>query len=282
MKEIAIIYDSFVGMTKKSIEKKGYYYIPLYLEINDESYLDGVDIDVIKAFDLIENAKNIKTSQPGINTIKTVFSKLSKKYPLVVYLSISSKLSSTFNTAYNLSKEYKNVLVVDNSLVGQSLLQMGEKIKKWYLSGQSNDEILKSINEYNKKCISFIIPKNMDTLQKSGRVSKASKFLLNTLKIIPIIEFNNSNGAKIKSVRRTQKKAFMKAFKMIIERIENNKEKYDDYVFEIVHTNNKKMYKYAIEYIKDKIGIKAMHNITSSIIAAHTGIGAFCITVYPK
>lgn len=128
MKKIAIILDSFCGRDKKTVEKiSDHYFLPLRIIINGKEYYD--DGSTLNAEELMKEANgadDVKTSQPSPAMTEELFETLSKEYENVIYLCLGSALSGTYQTASVISKEYKNVHVINNFMVGAAFTELSD------------------------------------------------------------------------------------------------------------------------------------------------------------
>ncbi len=87
MKKFGLVVDSTVGLTKKEVEEKGGFFVPLLISINGEEFKTGIDIDNKKLFELMVKGKkniNIKTSTPITKDIFDALEKSLNEYEKVV------------------------------------------------------------------------------------------------------------------------------------------------------------------------------------------------------
>lgn len=92
--------------------------------IDGVSHLENVTCTYEEFFKKLGMGADVVTSQPSPADILETWDGILKEYESLVYLPMSSSLSSSYNTAEGLSKEYDGrVQVVDNRRISLSLYQ---------------------------------------------------------------------------------------------------------------------------------------------------------------
>ena len=113
---IRLLVDSASDYTQEEIENKNLYFVPLQIQIEGKNYLDGVDIDKETFYEKMMNSKEFfKTSQPSPQEFLDIFEKVKEKQETLICLSLSSKLSGTYQSAC-LAKDmvdYENIFIID-------------------------------------------------------------------------------------------------------------------------------------------------------------------------
>ena len=82
--------------------------------------------------------------------------------------------------------------------------------------GKSYEEIVKVLKTYPDKTEMYLLPKNMEQLKRSGRVSSTQAVFANLLKINLILQFDNGKVIVEEKIR-SQKKAIQHLFNKIEE-----------------------------------------------------------------
>ncbi len=118
-----IIIDSTIDMAKRYTDKA--LVVPLSLHFGEETLIDGVTIDRRRFYErLIESDQLPTTSQPSPAEFEKVFEEVTKAGDSAVVLTISSKLSGTFQSAKIAAEEYDNIFIVDScsASIGSGIL----------------------------------------------------------------------------------------------------------------------------------------------------------------
>ena len=97
---VRICTDSCVDINKNQIEENNIAVFPLAVILNDKEYLDGVNITPKEIFDYVGKTGQLpKTAARSIEDFKHFFEDLLASGDEVVYMGISSKLSSAYSYA---------------------------------------------------------------------------------------------------------------------------------------------------------------------------------------
>ena len=187
---IKIITDSASDISIEEAKKLDIEIIPMKINIDGIEYLDGVNITNIEFFTKLENCKTMpKTSQITPNEFINTFSKY--KDDEIICITMSSKLSSTYQSAMFAKKEFINVEVIDseNVSVGEALLiKLAVNLIK---QGKKYKEIINVLNTQKKKIRLIALLNTLDYLKKGGRISLAVAFVGGILGIKPVIEIKD-------------------------------------------------------------------------------------------
>ena len=281
MNKLAIIVDSFTGIEKNEIEKYQHiYYLPLKIIIDNKQYVVGVDKTKQKLMQISNKGKDIKTSQPSPDSISKLFKKLSKEYENVIYLPVSSILSGTFQTAKVLSREIKNVNIVDQILVGDSAIILGLKAIKMMKKNEKNiNEIIKWLTKQGNEFNTFIIPKTNKAFIRGGRIGRGTALILEKLNLIPIISFENNKTLHKAAIKKTGKKALTWSIEKMENKIPQIK---DEWEWLICHTLDETYLDITKKILKKKGYKNISIQLTNAIINAQTGDGAISIGIRKK
>ncbi|MDY2888532.1 MAG: DegV family protein [Candidatus Caccosoma sp.] len=184
---IKIITDSASDIMSEEAKKLDIEIIPMKINIDGIEYLDGVNITNLDFFKKLENCKEIpKTSQITPNEFINYFNKY--KDAEIICITMSSKLSSTFQSAMYAKDKFSNVEVIDseNVSVGEALLV---KLAVSLINqGKNYKEIINTLNEQKKRIRLIALLNTLDYLKNGGRISLAVAFVGGILGIKPVIE----------------------------------------------------------------------------------------------
>jgi EDD domain protein, DegV family len=96
---LKIVVDSSIGFSKEEAVARGLSFIPLSVTLGDRTYLEGVDITCEEFYRLLDQGFFPKTSQPSPKLYMEAFNEAAKNGDNVLLLSISSKVSGSFQAA---------------------------------------------------------------------------------------------------------------------------------------------------------------------------------------
>lgn len=188
--KIRIITDSASDIVNPSTDNLTV--LPMKIAFGDEEYLDGVDLSHRQFYEkLIETDTLPVTSMVTPYDFEKAYEASEKNGEIALVITISSKLSGTYNSAKIASNGYENVYVIDSEsvCVGQKILV--EYSLKLINDGCSLDEILSNINKYKKSIKLIALLDTLEYLIKGGRISKTSGYIGSMLSIKPVITISD-------------------------------------------------------------------------------------------
>lgn len=162
--------------------------VALTLRFGDEEYIDGVTIDHHTFYEkLVETDVVPTTSQatPAMFAVQYEAAKAAGESAVVITL--SSKLSGTYQSAKIAALDYDNVYVVDSgsAAVGGGILV--ERALQLLDEGLSAEEIAKVLEEEKQKILIVALVDTLEYLKRGGRVSKTVAFAGAVLNIKPVL-----------------------------------------------------------------------------------------------
>jgi len=107
--------DSSADLTKELYEKNKISVIPFTITLKDESFKDGTKLTNEEMFAYYQENKILpKTSALNSYDYEEFFRAENTEDEGIIHLSISSKISSTYNNAVTASQNFSNVYVIDS------------------------------------------------------------------------------------------------------------------------------------------------------------------------
>lgn len=188
MKTIIAV-DSTCDLSPELIKENDIKVIPLYVNLGEKSLKDGVDIIPADIFKYVEGTGKLpKTSAIPVGEFLDTFESMKKEGDAVIYFSISSSFSSSYQNACLAAEEFENIYIVDtkNLSTGEGLLVL--KACQMAQSGMPPEEIVEKINELADRVDASFVIEKLDFLHKGGRCSALTHLGANLLGIKPCIE----------------------------------------------------------------------------------------------
>lgn len=127
---LKIITDSACDLPGFLLKQYDVDILPFLIHIEDQEYVDGKTITSDQVYNSIRAGKVPTTAQVPIDMLLTTFTKYAKQNQPCLYLSFSSKLSGTYNTACLVAQEIKktyphfqlNIIDTLSGSLGQGLI----------------------------------------------------------------------------------------------------------------------------------------------------------------
>ncbi|NHJ49390.1 MAG: DegV family protein [Asgard group archaeon] len=198
MQKVAIVSDGSSDLPKELIEELNITIAPLQVILNGNAYNmygDSGDLTKDEFYSMLETAKEFPTtSVPTPIAFKNAFNEALKKADSIIGIFISAQLSGTYQSAKRLSDEMfsdKDITLFDSKVAASTLGALVIEAAKMAKEGKTKDEILTRLNHLVSQGRLICVMDNVEATYRSGRLGWIKKFLVNTLKIRPIILFEN-------------------------------------------------------------------------------------------
>ncbi len=275
---IKIVTDSTCDLPAQLVEELGISVVPLFINIGDEGYLDGVEISRTEFYsNLPTYPKHPTTGTPGLKTFLDLYDSLAGDGATeILSIHISQSLSGTVNVAKAAAQEFKKipVTVVDS---GQLSLGTGFQVElaaRMAAGGKSNSEILSALEDLRSRTFVTAGLSTLEFLKRSGRMNRFMHGLGSLLHIKPILTMNNGQPGSDRV--RTSIRAEKRLVKLLEEHLPIER-------FALLHTNAQAKAEEFVEKIKDLLpeGEILSMDITP-VIGVHIGPGAFGYAVVTK
>ena len=187
MANITIITDSASDISQNN--NKGVTVLPMTITFGEENYEDGVSLTPDSFYmKLIESSALPKTSQVSPYAFGQAYENALKSADYVIVITLSSKLSGTYQSACIAADDYDGrVFVIDSENV-----TVGEQILIDYAlslidKGIEVNTIVSQLNTIKKRIRLVALLDTLEYLKKGGRISSGAAFLGNVLSIKPVI-----------------------------------------------------------------------------------------------
>lgn len=186
---VRIITDSASDITADIAARLNVDVLPLKTIFGEEEFLDGVNISHKEFYEkLIESDVHPTTSQIPPYDFEQAFEEVKKAGDTAVCITLSSKLSGTYQSACIAAEDYEGIVYVvdsENVAIGEQILvEMAAKLRD---TGKSAAEIA-DVSESEKKKICLIaLLDTLEYLKKGGRISGAAAMVGGMLSIKPVI-----------------------------------------------------------------------------------------------
>jgi DegV family protein with EDD domain len=284
MKNIKIVTDSNSGILQEEAKKLGIFVIPMPFTINDEEYLEEISISQEQFYDFLKNDVDVRTSQPSPGYLEELFTDLLKENDEVIYIPMSSGLSSTCDNATRLAEDFGGkVLVVNNTRISVTQKESVYEAIKMVELGKSALEIKDYLESTKSNNSIYIMVDVLKYLKKGGRISPAAATLGSLLNVKPILTSKGDKFEKFSmalSVGQGKKKMLQK----VKSEMETEfKEAYDNgtLTISVAHTKNyQEALKFKDEIMKEfpKVEFRFVDALSLSV-SCHIGPGALAIAL---
>lgn len=210
MSRIKFFADSTSDLPKAWAQQHEVGIVPLYTVFGDESLKDGVEISPEELYARVEREGRLpKTAAPSPADFITAFSPYIDEGYDILYISLSSEISSTYQNAIIASGEFPEgrVTVFDslNLTTGIGVLVM--KAVEAAEQGKSLAEIVDMLTEIRPKVDTEFVIDTLDYLYMGGRCSGMQNLIGSLLKIRPVVKVTDGKMTPAYKVRGKREKA---------------------------------------------------------------------------
>ena len=193
MNQIQIITDAGSDLTV----------LPMTIRFGEEEYLDGVNLTHKQFYEkMIETQVLPTTSQPSPYAFETAIRKIHEQGDIALIITISSKLSGTWQSANIAAAETGGeVYIVDslNVAVGEkAIVEYALRMKD---AGTDIHTIVDTLNREKENLRVIALLDTLEYLQKGGRISKTVAIAGSLLSIKPVVSVVDGEVALLGKAR---------------------------------------------------------------------------------
>ncbi len=225
MQKVAIIADSIACLTPDLINRYNLKIIPIKIHYNGHIYRDGIDISPAEAYRLLEEAPHhFATSPSSIGDYIQAYQDASDQANNILCITISAKLSTTFNTACIAREQaiselgHTAIEVMDSktAAVGEGLIITA--VAKAAAEGKDLFEVADIAKAVREKINVIGIMESVEHVYRTGRVPKITARLGSMFDIKPVFSIREGS-IHLTSVSRSKKQAIKKALTMMRKKV---------------------------------------------------------------
>ena len=192
VRRIHIVTDSTCDLTKEEVAQHGIHIVPLTIQIDGQTYTDGVDLEPQSFLGLMNNAKNLpKSSQPAPGKFKELYDELGKDGDQIISIHMTGGMSGTVESARQAAQMTDaEVTVIDSRFIAIGLaIQLREAIRMRD-EGATVQDIVARLEKVRDNTHLYVIVDTLENLIKGGRIGKGTGFIgsLLNIKVIANLE----------------------------------------------------------------------------------------------
>lgn len=197
---VRIIVDSSTDVSEKYREK--IQFVPLTVRFGDREYLDGVELSKHQFYEmLVESDVLPTTSQATPAAFAEYLESVASAGESAVVITLSSKLSGTYQSAVLAAEDYPNIYVVDSQSVAIGTGVLAQYAVELAQQGMGAEEIAQVLTQQREKVCVVALLDTLEYLKKGGRISKTVAFAGGMLNIKPVVTVQDGAVALIGKAR---------------------------------------------------------------------------------
>jgi DegV family protein with EDD domain len=212
---VAIVTDSTADLPSELARTRSITIVPLTLNFEGQSLLDGVDITPADFYRRLPSATtHPTTSQPSAGRFAETYSALLKDHDSIVSVHISEKLSGTYASARQGADltDPSRVHVIDSELASMSLGLLTLAASQLAAQGADAKAIETKVLAMRDQVQTYFSVATLEFLRRGGRIGRASALLGSVLQVKPVLCIRDGLVTPLERVR-----TFDRALNRVIE-----------------------------------------------------------------
>ena len=281
MSKVAVMTDSNSGITQSQAKELGITVVPMPFYIDGKLYYEDIDLTQEDFYRMLEKGGDISTSMPAVGDLIDRWEALLKDYDEIVYIPMSSGLSSSCATAKALAQDYEGkVFVVDNQRISVTMKQTVFEAMKMAEHGKTAAEIRDILEATKFESTIYIMVDTLTYLKKGGRITPAAAALGTLLKLKPVLQIRGEKldaFAKARTIKQA-KQIMLDAIKTDMDQVLHDPDGKHTKIA-MAHTHNEEA---IMQFKEEAQAIWPDHDIMVDplplSVSCHIGPGALAIT----
>jgi DegV family protein with EDD domain len=202
---VKIVTDSLSDITPDLAQELGITLVPVYVRFGEEVYRDRVEITTEEFYRrLVHDTTFPTTTQPPPSDFAAVYNKLAKETGEILVVTLSSKLSGTYQSALQAKSMVEGkcrIEVIDSQTIIMGLGLIVISAVKAAQAGASLDELVDLVRKAMPRSHSIMYFDTLKYLAKGGRIGRAKRLLGSLLSVKPILTLREGEVSPLTRVR---------------------------------------------------------------------------------
>ncbi len=285
MGNFVLMTDSGCDLPLSYIEQHNIVTASLTYALDDDEYLDdfGRSQDHGSFYEAMRQGAKTRTSQTNASAFIEVFRSIAAKGEQVLYVSLSSGLSGTYNSALlarqTVVEEYPgaSISVVDSlsASLGQGLLVRAALDMRQ--AGHSREETTQWLEDNKLKMNHWFTVEDLEYLRRGGRISNLKAAVGGILNVKPVLNMDDTGHLSPVSKVRGRKKSIKALADLAAGRILRPQEQ----IIGISHGDCLDDAQQLAALIQEKVTVKEVFiSQVGPVIGAHSGPGTLALFFY--
>jgi DegV family protein with EDD domain len=224
MSNVKIFTDSTSDLTPEILRANNISVIPLYVNFDDKSFIDGITITTEGLYKKVEEYGMLpKTSAATPNDFYNAFKPYIDEGKDIVFIGLSSELSSHLQNALLAAGEFPDgrIHIVDSLNLSSAIGLLVMKAVDFEREEMSAALIAENVRKLVPKVQTAFIIDTLEYLHKGGRCSALQSFVGGVLKIRPVVKVVNGKMILAQKLMGKREKALNTMLQNVIKEKDN-------------------------------------------------------------
>ena len=256
--------------------------VPVRYSFGNQQHIDKVTQTTKEFYQQMKiDSNHPKTSQPTPGDFKKIYNFISSHYDSIISIHLSKKVSGTFQSGLNASKniKVKNIKVIDSysASVGLGLLAIYAVDLKQ--NGKSYNQIVKAVEVEKDNIQLFLLLNDLTYISRGGRLPSEIKTIANLFRFTPVLG-NKKGKISARGVLFGKKKRVEKFVKFLGSKIKEDRK----YHIMIAHANDLQNGEKLLNLLLQKHRNITKHYLVElgGGLGAHAGPGGLAIGIQER
>ncbi len=229
---VAIVTDSVAQVPVELAQELNIHVVPGIVLVEDQKFLDGVDLDVEAVYRRMRQQKDLhmSTSAPSAGQFYlTYLNCFNRGFESVLYVGLTSRMSATFSAAEGgamlARDEYadRQIALFDTrtATIAQGFIAI--EAARLAAQGAHLDKILERIHQVRQRVGVVASFESLEYLARGGRIGKAAFMLSSMIHIIPIVTVDGEGVVEPVGRVRGRQRALDKMVEYTSQRVHGSK-----------------------------------------------------------
>jgi len=225
VQKVAIITDSIACLTEELVQKYQIGIVPILLYVQGKMYRDMLDITPSESYELFMKDPDSFNSSPSSPTeYLEAYREASEKAESILCITLSSLLSTSYNTACLAKEEAKTVLpgvtiqVMDsrNATAAEGFVVLAAA--RSAAEGKDLTEVVRAAEEVKSKATFLIAVDTLAHVYRTGRIPKVASQIGSLLNIRPILTISGGQ-VRFKAMTRSREHGIRRILKCLSDQV---------------------------------------------------------------
>lgn len=283
MQKIQLITDAGSDLRPDMLGEKNIIVLPIMVTRNDNVEFDANTMDIEQMYKDIRHGFWFSTSQVNLDLYIQSFTKCAKEKVPVIYVALSSKLSSTMQTSEMAKRIVLNdypdavIEIIDSKSATDGYGHIVACAYEMTERGADFNEVTDYIKNTLVHIEHIFTVSELESLYRGGRLSRIAYEIANTLNIKPILEIGGDGSIVVSEKVRGDKQLKKRIISIIKKRMGTAKSK----TLFIRHTHTPQAVEEIIGLIgREKLFDEIHTEYIGAAIGAHLGVGMMGFIFY--
>lgn len=280
MSNYVIITDNTCDLPENILTENNIRILCLPYDVDGHEYTDSDSLSLKDFYVKMRAGSVTRTSQIAPDKFEQAFEEIVKKGINILYISFSSGLSGTYNSAriaaQSVNDKYLNqkVIVIDSlcASLGEGLLvYYAIQLKK---EGKSIEEVAEWLEGNKLHLCHYFTVDDLMFLHRGGRVSKTSAIAGSILGIKPVLHVDNEG----KLIPIGKVRGRRQSLVTIVDKMGEKMGDFENKTIAVCHGDCLEDAQFVANLVKQKYGVKnAIINYIGPVIGSHAGPGTISL-----